>query len=155
MTLDTIGGAGGAWLLAALALGIAELLVPGVFLVFLALAAAITGVIALVLPDLPVAAQVGAFALWSALAVMIGRRWYSDYPVASDKTLNTGAARLVGDMVTVEVAIEHGRGRVRVGDGAWPARGPEMAVGTRARVIAVDGGTLVVQPVGVVEPAGD
>lgn len=147
MTLDDVGGAGGAWLIAALALGIAELLVPGVFLVFLAVAAAITGAIALALPDLPLTAQLGAFAVWSTLAVLIGRRWYTDYPVASDAPLNTGAARLLGETVTVEAAIEHGRGRVRVGDGGWPARGPEMPVGALARVIAVDGGTLVVEPV--------
>jgi membrane protein implicated in regulation of membrane protease activity len=79
--MDGIGPAG-AWLIAALVLGIAELAAPGIFLVFLAIAAAVTGVAVFVLPDLPVPAQLGAFAVWSAVTVLIGKRWYRDYPVS-------------------------------------------------------------------------
>ncbi|WP_294189845.1 NfeD family protein [uncultured Sphingomonas sp.] len=137
----------GAWLIAALLLGIAELAIPGVFLVFVAVAAAIVGVALLALPDLPLAAQIGAFAAWSVVTVLIGRRWYRDYPVAGDTArLNDPTARLIGAVVTVERAIEHGAGRVTIGDGAWPARGPELPAGTRARVVAVDAGVLVVEP---------
>ena len=139
--------AAGAWLIAALLLGIAELMVPGVFLVFVAVAAAIVGATLLALPDLPLAAQIGAFAAWSVVAVLIGRRWYRDYPVEGDAArLNDPEARLVGAVVTVERAIEHGSGRVTLGDGAWPARGPELPAGARARVVAVDAGVLVVEP---------
>lgn len=146
MSLDTIGGAGGAWLIAALVLGILELVVPGVFLVFLAVAAAVTGAAVLALPALPPAAQLAAFAVWSIVTVMIGKRWYRDYPVAGDARLNDRVARLIGETVTVETAIEHGRGRVKVGDGSWPARGPEMPAGASARIASVDGGVLVVEP---------
>ena len=108
MTLDGVGPAGW-WLIAAAALAIAELAAPGVFLVFLALAAGITGLALLALPDLPLAAQIASFAAWSVVSVMIGRRWYKDYPIASeDALLNDRAARLIGETVTVEVAIEHG-----------------------------------------------
>ena len=139
--------AAGAWLIAALLLGIAELMVPGVFLVFIAVAAAIVGSTLLALPDLPLAAQIGAFAAWSAVAVLVGRRWYRDYPVEGDAArLNDPEARLVGAVVTVERAIEHGSGRVTLGDGAWPARGPELTAGARARVVAVDAGVLVLEP---------
>lgn len=147
MSLDELGlGAARVWLIAALALGIAELAAPGIFLVFLAIAAAITGVAVFALPALPLAAQLGSFAVWSAVAVLIGRRWYGDYPVTSaDALLNDRAARLVGEVVTVEAAIEGGRGRVRVGDGAWPATGVDAPVGTQLRVIAIADGVLVVQ----------
>ena len=146
MTIDAVGGAAGLWLIAALVLGILELLVPGVFLVFLAIAAAITGVATLALSDLPLAGQLASFALWSVVAVLVGRRWYRDFPVAGDARLNDRAARLLGETVVVEAAIEGGRGRVRVGDGSWPARGPDMAVGARAEIVGVDGGVLVVKP---------
>lgn len=153
MTLDTVGGAAGAWGIAALALGIAELLVPGVFLVFLAIAAAATAAAVLALGDLPVEAQLASFAGWSVAAVLIGRRWYRDYPVAGgDARLNDRAARLVGEVVVVEGAILHGRGRVRVGDGAWPAQGPDATEGETMRVLAVDGGVLVVERVDLPSP---
>ena len=143
--MDAIGEAG-AWLIAALVLGIAELAVPGVFLVFLAIAAAVTGVAVFVLPDLPVAAQLAAFGVWSAVTVLIGKRWYRDYPVeGGDPMLNVRSARLVGQVVVVETALFGGRGRVLVGDGSWPARGADAAVGTRLRVTAVVDGEVVVE----------
>ncbi len=143
--MDAISPAA-AWLIAALVLGIAELAAPGIFLVFLAIAAAITGAAVFVLPDLPVAAQLGAFAVWSVVTVLIGRRWYRDYPVHDgDPLLNDRSARLVGQMVVVETALNDGRGRVLVGDGSWPARGPDAPVGTRVRVTAVIDGEVVVE----------
>jgi membrane protein implicated in regulation of membrane protease activity len=136
-----------AWLIAALVLGIAELAVPGVFLVFLAIAAAFTGVMALAFPDLPVAVQLVAFAVWSVVAVTIGKRWYRDYPVeGGDPLLNDRAARLIGQIVIVETALVDGQGRVLVGDGSWPARGPDAAVGTRVRIVAVMDGAVAVEP---------
>lgn len=73
MTLDLIGGAAGAWLIAALALAIAELLVPGVFLIFLAIAAGIVAAMTVAIGDLPVPLQFLGFAIWSAVVVAIGR----------------------------------------------------------------------------------
>ncbi|WP_375426803.1 NfeD family protein [uncultured Sphingomonas sp.] len=138
--------ASGAWLLVALALGLAELAVPGVFLVFVALAAAVTGTVLLAVPDLPIVGQLASLALWSGAGVAIGRRWYHEHPVATDDALlNDRAARLIGEVVVITAAIENGRGRVRVGDGAWPARGTDAATGERVRVVSVDGTVLVVE----------
>ena len=136
-----------AWLIAAVLLGIAELAVPGVFLVFLAIAAAVTGVAVFALPGLPLAGQLGAFAAWSVVTVLIGKRWYRDYPVeGGDPMLNDRAARMVGEVVTVETAIVDGHGRVLVGDGGWPAQGPDAAVGALVRITAVVAGHVVVEP---------
>jgi membrane protein implicated in regulation of membrane protease activity len=136
-----------AWLALAVVLGVAELLIPGVFLVFLAIAAAIVAAATLVLPDLPLAAQIGAFGMWSVVTVMIGRRWYRDYPVeTSDPLLNDRARRLVGETVIVAEPIVAGRGRVRVGDGEWPAAGPDAPSGARMRIVSVTGGVVMVEP---------
>ncbi len=141
-------GAAGAWLIAALVLGIAELAAPGIFLVFLALAAGMTGIALLALPELPIAVQLASFAVWSTVTVLIGRRWYRDYPVAgADPMLNDRSARMVGQIVIVETAIVDGRGRVMVGDGSWPARGDDAAAGTRVRIVRVADGVADVTPV--------
>lgn len=135
-----------AWLLLSLALGILELVIPGVFLVFVALAAAVTAAILLAIPDLPLAGQLTSFALWSVLAVLVGRRWYLDNPVESDDALlNDRSARLIGQHVLVIEAIAHGLGRVRVGDSVWLARGPETDAGVHVRVADVDGAVLVIE----------
>lgn len=135
------------WLIAAVLLAGAELIVPGVFLIFLGIAAAIVAVATFVLPDLPVVAQLAAFAMWSIVAVLIGRRWYVEYPVeTADPLLNDRARRLVGETVIVAEPIVSGRGRVRVGDGEWPASGPDAPVGARMRISAVTGGIVTVEP---------
>jgi membrane protein implicated in regulation of membrane protease activity len=124
-----------------------ELVVPGVYLVFIAIAAALTGALALILPELGVGGQLIGFAAWSIVTVMIGRRWYRDFPVeTTDPLLNDRAARLVGEVVTVVEPIEGGHGRVRVGDGEWPAEGPDTPSGTRVRIVAARGTALTVEP---------
>ena len=131
-----------AWLIVALLLGIAEILVPGVFLIWLAAAAAITGLIATFI-NITVAGQFGLFGLLSLAAVFFGRRWYLTHKVKSeDPLLNDRSARLVGRTVTVVEAISTTSGRAKVADGEWPAKGPDMKKGTTARVVAVEGGIL-------------
>lgn len=146
--MDVLDQSASWWLIAAALLAVAELVVPGVFLMFVAIAAAITGALALLLPGLGIPGQMIAFAVWTVVTVMIGRRWYRDYPVDSaDPLLNDRAARLIGEVVTVTEAFESGRGRVRVGDGEWPARGPDCAIGARVRVTGAQGASLVVEPI--------
>ncbi|OYY69375.1 NfeD family protein [Sphingomonas sp. 28-63-12] len=139
--------AGLLWLAIAILLGGAELLVPGVFLVFLAIAAAITGVAVFALPVLPPLGQLACFAVWSTIAILIGRRWYFDFPVASsDPLLNDRAARLIGDIVTVVEPITEGEGRVKVGDGVWTATGADAPEGARLQVTGIHNGKLIVEP---------
>lgn len=134
------------WLIAAALLGIAELLMPGVFLIWLAAAAALTGFAALLL-GIPLAFQFGLFALLAIGAVYWGRRWYADHPVSSsDPLLNDRGSRMIGQTVVVVTAIENGSGRVKVGDSVWNARGADANVGARVRITATDGTCLQVEP---------
>lgn len=146
--MDTlVANAGLIWLAAAILLGAAELVVSGVFLVFLAIAAAMTGLSVLALPILPPAAQLLSFAIWSTLSIMIGRRWYADFPVATaDPLLNDRGARLIGDLVTVIEPMTGGEGRVQVADGVWSAIGADAAVGQQLRITGIRDGKLLVEP---------
>ena len=139
------------WLLAAIVLGIAELVVPGVFLIWLAAAAAATGLITLAFGvGLPF--QLAIFALVSIAAVYLGRRWYLANPMPSaDPLLNDRAARLTGRTVVVTGAIVNGEGRVKVGDSVWSCRGPDCAEGSRVRITGADGSCLKVEPVREIE----
>ena len=139
------------WLLGAIALGIAELIVPGVFLIWLAAAAAATGLLTLAFGiELPF--QFAVFALLSIAAVYSGRRWYLANPMPSaDPLLNDRAARLVGRTVVVVQAIENGEGRVKVGDSVWSCRGQDCAEGSRVRITGADGSCLKVEPLREIE----
>lgn len=134
------------WLLAAVVLGIAELAVPGAFLIWIAAAAALTGVAALLL-GIELGPQLLLFALLSVACVLLGRRYAGTSAASADPMLNDRAARLVGETVLVVEPIRDGRGRVKVGDGVWPARGADAEAGARVRVTGADGTCLRVEPV--------
>ena len=134
-----------AWMILAAVLGTAEIIVPGFFLIWIGFAALITGLVTLML-GIPEALQFALFAMLAIAAVFAGRRWFALNPIeTTDPLLNDRAARLVGEHVTVVEAIDGGEGRVRVGDGVWPARGADAAIGTRLRVTGIEKGALLVE----------
>lgn len=134
------------WLALGLLLAVAEMAIPGVFLIWMAGAALVTGVVAWALP-VGVPLQIVLFAVLSILAVFSGRRYIARHPVVSaDPKMNDRGARVVGEMVTVTQAIEGGGGRVKLGDSEWLAKGADAAVGTRLRVAGHDGVVLIVEP---------
>lgn len=136
------------WFASAIVLVIAEILVPGFFLIFLAVGAGIAGMVAIA-TDLPVLVQALICAVATAVVVAIGWRWYRGARMGAgvDPLLNDRAARLIGERVAVCEPIVGGAGRVAVADGSWPARGADAAAGAFVRVVAVRDGALVVEAV--------
>jgi inner membrane protein len=133
------------WLIAAAMLAIAEMVAPGVFLIWIGAAALLTGVLALLLPIPPVV-QFLIFAVASIAAVYAGRRYLATNPIESDDPkLNDRLARMVGEVVTAVEPVDADSGRVKVGDSVWSARGGPAAIGDRVRVTGAAGGTLTVE----------
>ena len=133
------------WLGAGALLGILEILLPGIFLIWIAIAAWITALITAFIP-LTLAWQLVVFVVLAFVTVFVGRQYYARNPVESaDPNLNARAARLIGQTVTVETAIENGKGRVRVGDGVWNATGPDAPGGAKVRITGADGTCLTVE----------
>ena len=141
------------WMIGGVVLLIAEIIAPGFFLMFVGGAAIATGLFALLF-GLGVPAQLALFALYSLVAVMIGRRAYAGTTSsAADPLLNDRVGRLIGKMVTVVEAVDAQGGRVRVGDSEWSARGGPAAVGERVRIAGVDGNCLNVEAEGLLPPS--
>jgi inner membrane protein len=135
----------GWFVLAAVLIGL-EMLLPGVFLIWLGMAAAATGLINLLHPlDWPFALLL--FAVLGVVFAWIGRR-VSARVEARDKNqpfLNRRADALVGQTFTLSEPIVNGEGRIRIGDTVWHIKGPEAGAGTRIKVVRVEGGRLVVK----------
>ncbi len=133
------------WLSFGVAMAAVEMIIPGFFLMWLALAAIITGLVTLVLPiDFPM--QLTIFAALAIITVYAARRWLLQNPIQSDDPmLNDRAGRLMGEVVTVSVTIENGHGRVTIADSDWSAKGPDAAAGSRVRIIGNQGGILLVE----------
>ena len=133
------------WLALGLVLAVAEMAIPGVFLIWLAGAAILTGLATWVLPiGLPL--QIVLFALLAIVSVFIGKRYLGRNPIhEADPGMNDRGARLQGEVVTITHAIDGGTGRARHGDTEWLVRGPEAEPGTRMRVAGNDGAVLLVE----------
>jgi membrane protein implicated in regulation of membrane protease activity len=139
------------WLTLGLLLAALEMLVPGVYLIWLAAAALITGVLTFAF-DLSLPLQVVDFVFLSLIAAFSAKRFLGEKPIeSSDPLMNRRGARMIGETALVTAAIEHGSGRVKVGDSEWIARGAETAAGERVRIIGTDGSTLLVEPLAVAD----
>lgn len=133
------------WMIGGVLLLIAEILAPGFFLLFIGSAAIATGAFALLF-GLGLPAQLALFALYSLLALMVGRRVYASVPTpSSDPNLNDRAAQMIGRRVTAISAIDEHGGRVQVGDGQWSARGGPAQAGERVRITGIEGNCLIVE----------
>lgn len=137
------------WWVLGLALLAAELLLPGVFLVWIGLAAIAVGLASLGLWGnawWPWEVQLLVFAALSVVFVLAGRRFYAGPAGGSDEPmLNQRGATLVGRIATLGEPVRDGRGRVRIDDSFWPVKGADMPAGTRVRITGADGATLSVE----------
>jgi membrane protein implicated in regulation of membrane protease activity len=133
------------WLIGGVLLLIAEIIAPGFFLVWIGVAAMLTGVFT-VLFDIGAAGQLALFALYAVLAVLVARRWFSSRQVESEAPLlNDRSAQLIGRQVRVISDISGHSGRVRLGDSEWSARGGPAAAGDQVRITGVEGNCLIVE----------
>jgi membrane protein implicated in regulation of membrane protease activity len=137
------------WWILGLILLAAELAVPGVFLVWIGLAAIAVGAISLAVWNMAAwqwEVQMLVFAALSVAFVIAGRRFYAGRDHASDQPLlNQRAESYVGRIATLGEPVVDGRGRLRIDDGFWPVRGPDLPAGTRVRITGAEGNTLTVE----------
>lgn len=133
------------WLAIGLVLAAAEIAVPGFFLIWLAGAAVITGLVAWIMP-ISLALQVLLFAVLALGFVMAARRWLKTNEIeGADPAMNDRGARLIGEIVQITHAIDNGTGRASHGDTEWLVKGPDAAPGTKMRISGHDGAVLVVE----------
>ena len=133
------------WIVFALVLGALETFMPGAVAIWFAASAAIIGLLLVVVP-LPWQWQ---WVLWAVLGV-VAMLWYRNYKKANPDeepapTLNRRAEQYVGQVFTLVEPIEHGFGKVRLGDGVWKVSGGDTPAGATVRVIGVDGAVLKVE----------
>ena len=133
------------WLILAVVLFVLETIVSGVHFVWFGLAAAVVGVGCFVF-DIPWEWQLIAFAIISCVTVLFVRRFADSEVGDSDAPdLNVRADQYIGRVVTVEEAISDGRGKVRVGDTLWSAKGTDAPKGARVKITGAQGTVLVVE----------
>lgn len=133
------------WIILGLVLVGIELLAPGIFFLWLGLAAIATGLVDAAF-DLSWQTASILFALLAVAAVIVGR-FVTHSKVLSGQSepyLNQRGQALVGRIFTLETPIKDGEGRIRVDDSSWRVTGADRFAGAKVRVVRVEGTTLVV-----------
>jgi len=133
------------WTLAGVLI-ILELISPGVFLLWLGIAASLVGILLVVMPDLSWEGQTLAFAIFSIGVIYLQYIWLSRNPIATDRPmLNQRGQQYVGRVFTLDFPIVNGEGKIRVDDTTWKIRGEDGEAGIKVVVIGVDGTILLVK----------
>ena len=133
------------WLILAVVLLTLETVIPGVHFLWFGIAAAFIGVLAYS-TNIDWQWQVLAFVLLSVLVLFWVRRFVRpDVAISDQPDLNVRGQQYVGRALVVEQAIQNGRGRVRVDDTLWQAKGPDVPAGARVTVTSTEGNVLVVE----------
>lgn len=134
------------WALAGLLL-ILELSMPGIFFIWLAIAAAAVGIVAL-FTSLGWEPELLLFAVFSLISVFAGRRLLSRRHAFDSEVpnLNRRMYGYVGSTYPLTEPIVDGRGRVSIDGTLWEIVGPDAPKGARVRVTGVDGLKLTVVP---------
>ncbi len=133
------------WCLFGLALVLLEMLLPGVFLLWIGIGAFLTGGLVGLFGIADWQAQSLIFVPLSFISLFLGRRFIRRARPAEDETLNRRLAIYVGRNAEVVQPVVNGQGRVRLGDTLWRVRGEDCPAGTQVAVVAVEGSDLIVK----------
>lgn len=128
------------WMVLGLVLLVLEIVLPGFFLLWIGIAALLTGALSLQLWDWGPwtwHVQVLVFLALSLVAAYAGKKIMSSNGEASDQPLlNQRGAQMIGRTATLAEPIREGRGRIKLGDTTWRVSGPDLPAGTKVRVVA-------------------
>lgn len=141
------------WLVLGGVLLLVEALAPGFVFFWLGISAGLTALLLWLLPGLAWQGQILAFALLT-VASLGGWLWLRRRLPRheAEPLLNRRAQQYVGSEAVLTAPITAGHGRVRIADATWLATGPELAAGTRVRIVGARGAVLVVAPLEAAGP---
>ncbi|WP_040977481.1 NfeD family protein [Necropsobacter massiliensis] len=137
------------WLVFGFSLLIAEILLPGVFLLWWGLAALVIAAVVALVPTLPLSIVIVGYAL---LAIILSLLWWK-YQHGKDRadqaktSLNQRDHAMLGLRGSVREMNDSGIGRGYFGDTTWRIQGQNLQVGDIVEVQRVEGITLWVRKV--------
>lgn len=127
------------WVLAVAFLGL-EIVITGFFFLWLAVSAFVVGCLVLIISSLSFNGQLLLFSLLAIASVVAWRRYGGRQESVSDHPLlNRRGEQYIGRTFTLQEAIENGQGKIKVDDGLWKVNGEDCPVGSKVKIVAVNG----------------
>ena len=129
------------WLTFAVVLIILEMFSPGVFFLWLGIAAGCVGIVLYLRPELTWQFQLILFAVLSVASIVSWRLTRAFFPPEEPEVanLNQRANQYIGRTFTLIEPIVNGVGKIKVDDSTWRVRGDDMPLNSQVRVTGVDG----------------
>ena len=127
------------WMVLGFVLLVMEVIAPGIFMLWIGIAALVIGAISLLIWDTAIwtwQVQVLAFQALSLVSAYVGKKLVGSHGPTDQPLLNRRGAQMVGRMATLAEPIKDGRGRIKLGDTLWRVSGPDLPAGTQVRVTA-------------------
>ncbi len=121
---------------------------PGSLFLWLGAGALVNGMVMLLFPDIDVGMQLVLFSAVSLASVALGLWFWRRNLKSAGKhvtQLNRRGEQMIGRIITLETAIENGRGTAKIDDSLWRLEGPDAPSGTKVRIKNIDGTLLVVE----------
>ena len=129
------------WIILGLILSILEMLLPGIFLIWIGIAAFLTSIVVYFGAGLYL--QIVAFAVFSIITTILGKKAYDKLDVKN--SINQKSVDLIGEEVTLLFDVEDGKSRVKLADSQWTVKTSEnLKKGDKVRVVKVNGNILFV-----------
>ncbi|MEM7225209.1 MAG: NfeD family protein [Pseudomonadota bacterium] len=134
------------WWVAAVIFLIIEILAPGVAFLWLAVSAGVTGVVALLFPEMSWQVQFTIWGILSVATVTASRFILKRNPIETDDTtLNKRGSQYLGRKFTLQEPIVNGQGKLKVDDTIWKVEADEdLPAGCTVEVEAIEVTTLKV-----------
>ncbi len=136
------------WLILGGVLLIIEVIAPSFFFLWLSIAAAITGLVLLAIPNLGWEYQLLVFSGLSIVSITALRRYQRSRKSLTDQpTLNRRGEQYIGRTFTLTEPIINNNGVIRVDDSTWRINGDDLPAGSTVKVVGADGVILQVEVV--------
>lgn len=136
------------WWILGLIFMVFEILLPGIFFLWLGVSAGVIGGVLLFTPTISWQTQFLLFGILSIASTIIWHALWHNKQIHSDQpVLNRRGQQCVGRIVTLQEPVIDGWGKVKIDGLSWKARGEDLPSGTKIKVVGVDGATLMIEPV--------
>lgn len=133
------------WLALGLILIIFELLLNSGFLLWIAIASGIVGLVVALFSGIAGLTQLLIFGIIASFSCVIGQVYFRKGSIPLDgQALNRRGEQYIGHCFVLADAIVNGVGYIQVDDTLWRVKGPDRASGERVKVVAMEGVFLIV-----------
>lgn len=131
------------WLIIGAVLMLLELILPGVYLFWLGVAALAVGALLSII-SLGLTMQILLFAIFSIVSLIIGVKIYKgrNKDIKTPDLNQARGAEYIGHIYTLTTAVTDNNGRLPLGDSVWSIYGENLPAGTKIKITKLVGNTL-------------